>query len=184
MFRSEGYLAAAFALAVLVSLGAPAPVHASLLGATVQLSEPGGQVFNPVQVVAGREYQDGDNTDFDIDFGLVPGEYVDIGGNTIELNLARPVSLSLQFLFSSFVIPTTFSGVSLVSTDSAIENSDLSFTANSVTIDLNGSRRGNTLITIAGVPPGVDPIPEPGTWALMLSGCAGLALYSRRRKAA
>ena len=101
--------------------------------------------------------------------------------------------VDLGYDFSGFVF--TFTGAPDI-TDVQVDSSSspdfppvlpggLSFTATSITVNVNGDNLavGDQLIldvTTGGVP----TIPEPSTWALMLMGFAGLGLVGYQRKGA
>jgi hypothetical protein len=85
--------------------------------------------------------------------------------------------------FDGFVI-TGFSndivGVSVLSNNSGLAPF-IAFTAREVQVSLRGNNFGGDTGFVLGIE-FAPAIPEPGTWALMLAGMAGVALRARRRR--
>lgn len=109
---------------------------------------------------------------------------VDPEATRIVWNLVSPSTFIGQpnGVFDGFVI-TGFSsdivGVSLLSNDSGLAVS-LSHSAREVQVSLSGANAGGPTGFEIGLQ--FAPVPEPGTWALMLAGLAGIARQARRSR--
>ena len=83
--------------------------------------------------------------------------------------------------FYGVAAPFTGASINAATSYAGFDASRLTFTANSVSVDLNGLTANGTIkIDIAG---GGGAVPEPATWSLMIGGFGGLGAVLRRRRA-
>ena len=166
--------------AMLLLCSVPRAVEASLVGDSVTCTGPSGLVCDPPTATVGA------GPEFSLWFGT-PGRpnsfidfSVDVDASSITLTVVLPggVNLGLQSGTTTFGSLDSSAGdivgASLLTSGlSGIDTSDLSFTAHSVSLDINGiwNAGGSATISLAFANAAV---PEPSTLVLLASAVAGL----------
>lgn len=124
-----------------------------------------------------------------------PAFSIDFGDNTITYSQALlPPALGLTYgaadhngwLFYGLDLGSPITGVQLIQTGySGLDMSRVAFSPDSVSINLQNVQAeinaSFTLTLLTG--PSTEPVPEPGTYALLSAGLGGLYLLRRRRRA-
>lgn len=176
--RVAGVIAGGFLLC------AATAANASLIGDTITVTNesPLGTILNSQFVVV---------TEANEAVSLGGAAFADINAASIEIIWTRGVA-TRNGPFNGYVfsdldwLPDAGSivGVSLVTNIDGITMQDVTFTADSVAIDTEGTARTNTsFLNVFLETSHSSQIPEPGTLAMFGLGLAGLGLARRRRAA-
>jgi MYXO-CTERM domain-containing protein len=151
--------------------------NAQLLGDAIDVNLDGGIVLADLGVVvgAGVELQGGDAS---TNFGafLFPMEFIDIGDASIDMAFDLPLGDMGMLTFSDLDFGAGIGDVALTSNNAAVGDAQLSFTTDSITLDLSDwfFEGGPAVFNLQ-----LTEVPAPG--ALALAGAAGLAATRRRR---
>lgn len=178
-------------IAVLASAGV---AHAGLLGETVNFDRvlPDLPFDYNIEVGQTGDYIVGVSAPLALSGG--DNEYVSAGDDTITYLFGPQAGTGFDLgphliIFTESAMPIF--GVSVLSTSftslTGFDPSDISFTANSVTLDIQKFEYtgSNTLVLKLDLGQGTDSgVPEPGVWACMIVGFAGAGAALRRRRAA
>jgi hypothetical protein len=127
------------------------------------------------------------------DAGLLDGEYIDIGSNTISGRLLASFGSSdgdtfngLIFSGLNFGTGYAITGFTLSTNISGLDASDISFTATTLSINLLGLDPGNTTdgtgIGTYTITLQVSAVPEPASAALISVGLGALIWVGRRKQ--
>jgi hypothetical protein len=118
----------------------------------------------------------------------IPNVTATVGASTISLSFDASGTFTVASFNGLTITDLTDSdivGVLLGSTNVAgFDASRLSFTSNSVSLNLQGLQTTSQSSIIANVSFAGAAVPEPATWAMMLVGFAGIGYTLRRRKKA
>lgn len=166
-------------------MSSPASAQADFTGATINYSyyfPTTGDLYTSTNYVVGPGVEV-------LNVANDPAITLDISGNTIMVDYYRSANWS-NFLFNGWVISDQINGLNDItgvtinpsSTWLAFNQSNIAFTADSITVNwaaLNFSSGDRLLLDVTFAAAGV---PEPSTWAMMLLGfgCVGFAMRRRR----
>jgi hypothetical protein len=174
-------------------LASTASVSATLYGSTVDISfeDSIGTLSLPNVTVGDGAEVSCDATGGDLCQVLLPGESIDIGTNSITFTFLGDFDSSdpfFGFRFTGLQFFNPASGIGSATDSSAnltgFRPNFLTWTADSVSVDLGGVNFINPdettgTLTIALAPP-PEPIPEPSTYVLLGVGLLGLLALRRR----
>lgn len=165
-------------LATVACLSAGSAQAATLFSDSIDVTLTGSIALQDLGVVVSPTVELGGG-DFGTNFGsfLFVGESIDIGATSVEIQLDLPLGQNGALTFSDLDFGTGIADATLTSTNAAVEQADLTFTASSFTIDLSDYffAGGASSIVVQ-----LTAIPVPAGGALLLTGM-GAFIGLRRR---
>ena len=171
-----------FIAAALFFVAATSPASATLVGDTVEVTFRGNSLGQQIVVVPGVEYQN----------VLTAGRWdIDIHDSSIDINfntdsavvLSDPAPLEIADLNWVNAPTATISDVIFAgSGPNPVLASDITFGANSITVQMDGFWDDFASVSLTIVPSHVDAIPEPNTLTLACLSLLPLGFVGWRRR--